>query len=61
MKQRQYITAFSLVAALTGLSPVMADAGRTSGGERIQPSPRQSESPVGYKLSSEQKSIPIEV
>jgi len=55
MKQSQYITTFSLILALTGLSPmVAADAGRTSGGERIQPDTRQFESPRGYKLSTEQ-------
>jgi hypothetical protein len=36
MKQRQYITVFSLIVALTGLSPVVvaADAGRTSSPEQ---------------------------
>jgi len=55
MKQLQYVTAFSLIAALTGLSSVVAaDAERTSGGERIQPDTRQFESRLGYKLSPEQ-------
>lgn len=55
MKQRQYITTFILIMALTGLSPVAAaDAGRTSGVERIQPDQRQFESPLEYKLSPEQ-------
>jgi hypothetical protein len=55
MKQLQYITTFSLILAFTGLSPVVAaDAGRTSGGERIQPDLRQIENPLGYKLSPEQ-------
>jgi hypothetical protein len=55
MKQRQYITTFSLIAALTGLSPVVvADAERTSDGERIQPAPGLFERPLGYKLSPEQ-------
>jgi len=55
MKQRQYITTFSLIVALTGLSPVMAaDAGRTSAGERGQPDQKRFESTLGYKLSPEQ-------
>ena len=55
MKQHQYITTFSLIVALTGLSPVVAaDAERTSGGERIQPDTRQFASRLGYKLSPEQ-------
>jgi hypothetical protein len=56
MKQLQYIiTTFSLIVALTGMSPVaVADAGRPSGGERFQPDSRQIEYPLGYKLSPEQ-------
>jgi hypothetical protein len=55
MKQRQYITTFSLMVALTGLSPVVAaDAGRATDGAQIQPDRRQFESPLGYKLSPEQ-------
>jgi hypothetical protein len=55
MKQRQYITTFSLILALTALSPVVAaDAERTSGGERTQPDTRQFEGPIGYTLSPEQ-------
>ena len=55
MKQRQSITTFSLIVALTGLSPmVAADAGSTSGGERSQPDTRQFESPLMYKLTPEQ-------
>ena len=52
MKLRQYITMFSLILALTGLSPVAAaEAGSTSDGEQILPDQRQFESPVRYKLS----------
>lgn len=54
MKQRQYITTFSLIVALIGLSPVVADAGRTSDGERAQPDQKRFESTLGYKLSPEQ-------
>jgi len=55
MKQRQYITTFSLIVALTGLSPVVAaDAGTPAGGERIHQIPRQFDSPLGYKLTPEQ-------
>jgi hypothetical protein len=56
MKQLQYIiTTFSLIVAFTGMSPVVvADAGRPSGGERFQPDSRQIESPLRYKLSTEQ-------
>ena len=55
MKQLQYIATFSLIVAVTGLSPVVAaDAGRTSGGERIQPNTRQFEDSIGYKLSPKQ-------
>lgn len=56
MKQRQYITTFSLIVSLTGLSPVVAaDAGSTSGGERTQPDTRQFEGrPIGYTLSPKQ-------
>jgi hypothetical protein len=55
MKQRPYITIFSLIVALTGLSLAMAaDAGSTSGGERIQPASGQFGHPLRYNLSSEQ-------
>ncbi|MGH9195614.1 MAG: hypothetical protein ACRD1T_07735, partial [Acidimicrobiia bacterium] len=56
MKQLQHIIAsFGLIMALTGVSSVLAaDAGRTSGGERIQPDQRQFESPLNYRLSPAQ-------
>jgi hypothetical protein len=56
MKRHQkFITTLSLIVALTGMSPVvMADAGSTSGGGRIQPDTRQFESSLEYKLSTEQ-------
>ena len=56
MKQLQYfVTTFSLIVALTGLSPmVAADAERTSDDARIQPDQRQSESSLGFRLSTEQ-------
>jgi len=55
MRQRQYITTFSLIVALTGLSPVVvAEAGTPAGGERIHQISRQLDSPLGYKLSPEQ-------
>ena len=55
MKQRQYITALTMIMGLIGLSPVVvADAERTSRGERIQPDTRQFESSPGYRLSPEQ-------
>ena len=55
MKQRHYITTFSLKAASLVCRQWwrrMQEA--TSGGERIQRDTRQFESPRGYKLSTEQ-------
>ena len=55
MKQLQHVTTFSLIIALTGLSPVVAaDAGRTSDDEGIQPDQRRVDSPLSYHLSLEQ-------
>ena len=51
MKQLQYIiTTFSLIVALTGLSPVVAADAES--GERTDPQPF--ESPLGYKLTTDQ-------
>ena len=47
MKQLQHVTTFSLIIALTGLSPVVAaESGRTSDDERIQPDQRPGDSPL---------------
>lgn len=55
MKLRQHITAFSLIAVLTGLSPVvMADAERTTDSEKIQTNTRRDERAVQYRLTPEQ-------
>lgn len=55
MKQLQHVTTFSLMLALTGLSPmVAADSGRTSDDERIQQDQRPFDSPLSYHLSLEQ-------
>ena len=55
MKQLQHVTTFSLIIALTGLSPVVAaDAGTTSDDERIQPDQRPVDSSLSYHLSLEQ-------
>lgn len=56
MKQPQYIiTTFSLIVALSGLSPVvMADAGRASGEERIHTEQSLSGGSKAYRLTPEQ-------
>jgi hypothetical protein len=56
MKQRHYITALTMIVALTGLSPVVvADAERPSVAEQGYQSHRDSpNSAEGYKLSAEQ-------
>jgi hypothetical protein len=55
MKQLQHVTTFSLIIALTGLSPMAAaDSGRTSDDETIQPDRRPFDSPLSYHLSLEQ-------
>jgi len=55
MKPLQHVTTFSLIIALTGLTPVMAaEAGRTSDDERIQADQRPVNSPLSYHLSLEQ-------
>jgi hypothetical protein len=54
-QQQKFMTTLSLIVALSGLSPVVAaDAGGTSGGERVQPDQRQFERPMMYKLTPEQ-------
>jgi len=55
MKQLQQVTTFSLIIALTGLSPmVAADSRTTSDDERIQPDQRPFDSPLSYHLTLEQ-------
>jgi len=55
MKQLHHVTTFSLILALTGLSPMaVADSGKTSDDERIQPDQRPGDSPLSYHLSLEQ-------
>jgi hypothetical protein len=56
MKQLQYIiTTFSLIVALTGLSPVLAaDAERTSGRSPLQPDHQMSDNAVRYRLAPAQ-------
>jgi hypothetical protein len=49
MKQRHYITTVSLIMVLTGLSPVVADAESSA-----RTDPRPFESPLGYKLTTDQ-------
>ena len=55
MKQLQHVTTFSLIIALTVLSPVVAaDSGKISDDEGIQPDQRPFDSPLSYHLSLEQ-------
>jgi hypothetical protein len=56
MKQQlQYVATFSLIVAVTGLSPALAaDAGRTSGRSRLQPDHQMSENTVRYRLAPAQ-------
>jgi hypothetical protein len=55
MKRRHYITIFSLIVALAGLSPVVgAGEERIADDESIQKTQRHFASPSGYKLSPEQ-------
>lgn len=52
MKQLQHVTTFSLIIALTGLSPVLeADAGKQPDGSLIQPDQRRIETPLKYQLT----------
>jgi hypothetical protein len=48
MKQLQQIAAFSVIATLTGLPPMVA---AESGGEQVRVDQRQSETPLRSKLS----------
>ena len=56
MKQLQYIiTTFSLIVALSGLSPVVAaDAGRTYDSVRIQADQKSTENTQAMRLSAAQ-------
>jgi hypothetical protein len=55
MQQRHKSTTVRLMMALMGRLPVRAaEAGKPSGGERIQPDQRQCEPCFGYQLSLEQ-------